>query len=118
LLGAIDLPEGSVSTSANDSNFLVADRRRYGHILDPHSLQPSTASESATIVSRDGTLADAMSKAAFILGPKDGIALIDSYPDMAGAIAYRKTDGSIAVSLSRRLIGRFHPAAERRSSRH
>jgi FAD:protein FMN transferase len=94
LLGAIDLAEGSVSTSANDSNFLVADGRRYGHILDPHTLKPSPASESATIVSLDGTLADAMSKAAFVLGPSRGIALIDATPDMAGVIAYRKADGS------------------------
>jgi thiamine biosynthesis lipoprotein len=116
LLGAIDVPEGSVSTSANDSNFLVASGHRYGHLLDPRSLKPSTASESATIVSRDGTLADAMSKAAFMLGPEQGIALIDSYPGMAGLIAYRKPDGSLGVALSRRLVGKFHPAADPRST--
>jgi len=112
LLGAIDVPDGSISTSANDSNFLVVNGTRYGHLLDPHSLKPSTAAESATIVSRDGTLADAMSKAAFVLGPQRGIALVDSYPEMAGAIAYRTTDGRIAVAVSRRLAGRFHPVAE------
>ena len=68
------------------------------------------------MLSGDGTLADAMSKAAFILGPREGIALIDSYPDMAGAIAYRKADGSIGVAVSRRLVGRFHPAPCRRLS--
>jgi len=115
LLGVVDVLDGSVSTSANDSNFLVAEGRRYGHLLDPRSLRPSTASESATIVSRDGTLADAMSKVAFLLGPKNGIALIDSYPDMAGAIAYRKPDGSIAVAISQRLVGKFHPAVDPRS---
>jgi FAD:protein FMN transferase len=116
LLGAIDMQEGSVSTSANDSNFLVAGGRRYGHLLNPHSLEPSTASEGATIVSLDGTLADAVSKAAFMLGPRQGVALIDSYPGMGGAIAYRKPDGSIGVALSHRLIGKFHPAAEPHSS--
>jgi thiamine biosynthesis lipoprotein len=109
LLGAIDVQEGSVSTSANDSNFLSVGGRRYGHLLDPHSLKPSTASESATIVSRDGTLADAMSKAAFVLGPRDGIALIDSMPEMAGIIAYRGPDGRVAVAVSRRLTAAFHP---------
>jgi thiamine biosynthesis lipoprotein len=109
LLGVIDVEEGSVSTSANDSNFLVVDGRRYGHLLDPHTLKPSTASESVTIVSRDGTLADAMSKAAFVLGPRDGLALIDSRPELAGIIAYKRDDGSIGVRVSRRLAGRFHP---------
>lgn len=113
LLGAIEVQDGSVSTSSNDSNFLVADGRRYGHLLDPRTLKPSAAAMSVTIVSRDGTLADAMSKAAFILGPRQGIALIDSYPEMAGAIAYRKSDGSMGLALSRRLVGRFHAAPGR-----
>jgi thiamine biosynthesis lipoprotein len=111
LLGVIDVTEGSVSTSADDANFLVAGGRKYGHLLDPHSLQPSTASVSATILSMDGTLGDAMSKAAFVLGPKDGLALIDAYPGMAGVIAYRQADGRIGVAVSQRLTGRFHPAA-------
>jgi len=117
LLGAIDLQEGSVSTSANDSNFLVADGQRFGHLLDPHSLEPSSASESVTIVSRDGTLADAMSKAAFMLGPRQGIALIDSYPALAGLIAYRRSDGHVGVVVSRRLAGSFHPAPTRMPQR-
>jgi FAD:protein FMN transferase len=111
LLGAIDVQEGSTSTSANDANFLTVDGRRYGHLLDPHSLKPSTASESATIVSRDGTLADALSKAAFVLGPRDGIALLDSFPEVAGLIASREPDGRVKIAVSKRLAGAFHPAA-------
>jgi thiamine biosynthesis lipoprotein len=113
LLGAIDVQEGSTSTSANDSNFLTVDGRRYGHLLDPHTLKPSTAAESVTIVSRDGTLADAMSKAAFVLGPRDGIALIDSMPTVSGLIAYRRPNGRVGVAVSSRLVGAFHPAASR-----
>jgi thiamine biosynthesis lipoprotein len=102
-----------VSTSADYANFLVAAGRTYGHLLDPRTLQPSTASLSATIISDDGTLADAMSKAAFLLGPADGIALIDATPGMAGVIAYRKPDGRVGVTVSRRLAGRFHPVEKR-----
>jgi thiamine biosynthesis lipoprotein len=109
LLGEVDVGEGAVSTSADSSNFLIAGDRRYGHILDPRSLQPSTAALSVTIVSTDATLGDAMSKAAFILGPKDGLALIESYPQMSGVIAYRKADGSTAVALSSRIRTHFHP---------
>jgi thiamine biosynthesis lipoprotein len=113
LLGEVDVREGAVSTSADSSNFLIAGDRRYGHILDPRSLQPSTAALSVTIVSTDATLGDAMSKAAFILGPKDGLALIESYPQMSGVIAYRKADGSTAVALSSRIRTHFHPVALR-----
>ena len=110
LLGVIDAQEGSVSTSANDANFLVSNGRKYGHILDPRTLQPSDASLSVTILSRDATLADAMSKAAFILGPKTGLALIDSFPGMSGLIAYRKSDGGVGIAISPRLTATFHPA--------
>jgi len=109
LLGEVDVREGAVSTSADSSNFLVAGDRRYGHILDPRSLQPSTAALSVTILSMDATLGDAMSKAAFILGPKDGLALIESYPQMSGVIAYRTADGSTAVALSSGVKTHFHP---------
>ncbi|MEO8257644.1 MAG: FAD:protein FMN transferase [Acidobacteriota bacterium] len=103
LLGVVEVHDGSVSTSADYANFLVASGRTYGHLLDPRTLQPSSASLSATIVSADGTLADAMSKAAFILGPKQGLALIDATPGMAGVIAYRNPDGTVAVAVSRRI---------------
>lgn len=111
LLGEVDVREGAVSTSADSSNFLIAGGRRYGHILDPRSLQPSSAALSVTIVSTDATLGDAMSKAAFILGPKDGLVLIESYPQMSGVIAYRKPDGSTGVALSSGIRTHFHPIA-------
>jgi FAD:protein FMN transferase len=110
VLGVIETGETSVSTSADSYNFLVAGGRQYGHILDPRTLEPSTASLSVTIVSRDGTLADAMSKAAFVLGPKAGLALVDSFPGMSAVIVYRKPDGSIGVAVSERLAGAYRPA--------
>jgi FAD:protein FMN transferase len=109
VMGVVETGEISVSTSADSYNFLVADGRRYGHILDPRTLQPSTESLSATVLSRDGTLADAMSKAAFILGPKAGLALVDSLPDMSAIIAYRKSDGSVGVAVSKALAGSYRP---------
>jgi thiamine biosynthesis lipoprotein len=109
VLGVVDTGEISVSTSSDSYNFLVANGRRYGHILDPRTLQPSTESLSATVLCRDGTLADAMSKAAFILGPKAGLALVDSLPDMSAVIAFRKSDGSVGVAVSRGLTGSYRP---------
>jgi len=107
LLGTLALPEGAVSTSATYGNYLIVDGHRYGHILDPHTLQPTDASLSVTIWSADGTLSDALSKAAFVLGPQHGLALIDSMPRTWGLIAYRGADGRVAVTMSAGLRGRF-----------
>lgn len=109
LIGVVEVKGGSVSTSANDANALVAQGRRYGHLLDPHTLQPSSASLSATILSEDGTLADAMSKAAFILGPQKGMALVEATPGMACVIAYRRSDHTIGVEVSHRAVWRPVP---------
>jgi thiamine biosynthesis lipoprotein len=111
VMGVVETGEISVSTSADSSNFLVANGRKYGHILDPRTLEPSSAALSVTILSRDGTLADAMSKAAFILGPKAGLALVDSFPGMSAVIAYRKSDGGVGVALSDRLAAVYRPTA-------
>jgi thiamine biosynthesis lipoprotein len=113
LIGTLDLQEGSVSTSAANANFLAAGGRRYGHILDPRTLQPSDAALSVTVWSRDGTLADAASTAAFVLGPEKGLAFLDSMPGMLGLIAYRAADGHVALAMSGALEPLFRRAAAR-----
>lgn len=109
VIGVVETTETSVSTSADSYNFLVAGGRRYGHILDPRTLRPAEQSLSATVLSRDGTLADAMSKAVFILGPKAGLALVDSFPDMSAIVAFRKANGSVGVAVSTRAAAVYHP---------
>jgi thiamine biosynthesis lipoprotein len=53
------------------------DYERGGHILDPRggSRQPRVA--SATVVAPNAMLADALATAAFVMGPEDGIALLE-----------------------------------------
>ena len=109
VIGVVETGEISVSTSAGYYNFLVANGRTYGHILDPRRLEPSTEALSVTTFSRDGTLADAMSKAAFVLGPKAGLALVDSFPGMSAVIAYRKADTTVGVAVSARLASAYRP---------
>jgi thiamine biosynthesis lipoprotein ApbE len=103
VLGVVETGEISVSTSADYSNFLTVNGRQYGHILDPHSLEPSTSALSVTIFSPDGTLGDAMSKAVFILGPEAGLALLDSFPNMSAVIVFRRADKTLGVNVSGRL---------------
>lgn len=108
LLGVVDTTETSVSTSGNYANFVEIAGRRVGHIIDPRTLQPSIASLSATVVSRDATLADALSKVAFVLGPSAGLAVVDSFPGAGAVIAYRLPDGGTGVRVSKSLARRFH----------
>jgi FAD:protein FMN transferase len=112
LLGTLELPEGSVSTSAENANFLVVAGKQYGHILDPRTLRPAESGAlSVTLYAEDATIADAVSTGAFVLGPQRGLALIDSFPGMMGLITFRKPDGGIGIALSERLRPLFHPVA-------
>ena len=84
-------------------------RRRRAHVRTPARSPHAPAVDG--VAERDHRLgrrylADAMSKAAFILGPQQGIALIDATPGMAGVIAYRKPDGSVGVAVSQRAAWR------------
>ena len=113
LLGVLETGETSISTSANYSTFVELNGRKYGHIIDPRTLRPSDASLSVTIVSRDGTMADALSKAVFILGHDAGLKLADSIAGMSAVIAYRRSDGRVGVARSKSLATAFHPADAR-----
>jgi thiamine biosynthesis lipoprotein len=53
------------------------DYERGDHILDARSGAPANAVASATVVAPTAMLADALATAAFVLGPAEGIALLD-----------------------------------------
>jgi thiamine biosynthesis lipoprotein len=107
LLGVLDLDGGAVSTSGGYHNFFVAEGKKYGHLLDPRSLRPAEAALSVTIVSSDATLADALSKPAFILGPVAGLKLVESFPGTFAIIASRKAGGGVDITMSAPLRARF-----------
>jgi FAD:protein FMN transferase len=53
------------------------DYQRGPHILDPRTGAPADSAASVTVVASNAMLADALSTAVFVLGPTEGIALLD-----------------------------------------
>jgi thiamine biosynthesis lipoprotein len=70
--------EGDVSvvTSGDYERYFVYEGQRYHHILNPKTGWPATASQSATVIAPNATLADAWSTALFVHG-KDGVPLLN-----------------------------------------
>lgn len=67
-------------------NFIVGDRR-YGHIIDSRDGYPvNNGCLAVSIIAPYCTLAGILSTAAFILGPQEGLDLIQSCPGAEGAI--------------------------------
>jgi len=70
----------------------MKDAKRYHHIIDPRTGWPATACRSVTIWAGDAFTADAVDDAVFILGPKEGLELVESLPEVGAVIGLPATD--------------------------
>ena len=94
--GTLKVANAAIATSGDYERFLIKDGTRYHHIMDPSTGFPANKCRGVTIVAKDSTLADALSTAVFVMGPDDGMKLIETLPDVDGLII--DADGKIAVS--------------------
>jgi FAD:protein FMN transferase len=101
---ALDLSNGTFSTSGDYERFFIRDGRRYHHILDPDLGAPARLCRSVTIVADKAVLADGLSTGAFILGPEKGMALIERLPDVEGVIVTADNRVLISSGLKNRLV--------------
>ena len=101
---ALDLSDGTFSTSGDYERFFMKDGRRYHHILDLRLGEPARGTRSVTIVTEHAVLADALAKGVFILGPDLGLALIERLPGVEGVIVTDKNEVRISKGLKNRLM--------------
>jgi thiamine biosynthesis lipoprotein len=77
VLAQLDMSDEAISTSGDYERFFFKDGVRYHHILDPKTLKPARRSQSVTIVAPDATTADALATGVFVMGPVQGLKLVD-----------------------------------------
>jgi thiamine biosynthesis lipoprotein len=75
------LDDEAVSTSGDYERFFIEDGVRYHHILNPSTGKSASEIRSVTVVGPDATMTDGLSTSVFVLGPQDGLALIETLPD-------------------------------------
>jgi thiamine biosynthesis lipoprotein len=71
-LARIHLYNQAIATAGNYEQFVAADGKRYGHILDPHTGWSAQGLASVTIVTSGAMMADAWDDALFVLGSEAG----------------------------------------------
>lgn len=77
----------AVATSGDYFRNFVKDGRRFGHILDVRTGRPvDNGVRAVSIVAPNCTVAGMLSTAAFVLGPDEGLKLIDSYFQAEGCL--------------------------------
>ena len=76
LLAVLDLNDKYISTSGDYERFVIREKKRYHHIIDPRTGKPSKGVISCTLIGKRGALIDPLSKAPFILGPEEGMKIV------------------------------------------
>ncbi|HWP79793.1 MAG TPA: FAD:protein FMN transferase [Candidatus Acidoferrum sp.] len=86
----------SVVSSGIYGRYYTVDGVQYHHIIDPATLMPSAYFAQVTIVCPDSGLADALSTAVFNMPLDEGLAYIESLPDVEALWVMK--DGTLAHS--------------------
>ena len=100
----VDLTDGTFSTSGDYARSFVKDGVRYHHLLDPATGQPARGCRSVTIVADSPLLADGLSTGVFILGPVEGMALIERLPQVEGVIVTAKNEVLVSSGLKDKFV--------------
>ena len=103
IIARMQIKDHAFSTAGDYERAFVLDGKRYHHIIDPATGYPATASREVTIFAPTAFLADALDDAVFILGPKKGMALVESFPDCSTVIV----DAKNQVWTSKALEGKL-----------
>lgn len=75
-LAVLDLSDKYISTSGDYERFVIKEKKRYHHIIDPRTGKPSKGVISATLIGNRGALIDPLAKVPFILGPEKGLEIV------------------------------------------
>ncbi len=98
----VNLHNRAFATSGDYRNFFVVDGIRYAHIIDPRTGYPiSNGVVSVTIIAGTCTFADGLATAIMVMGPAEGLDLINRLDAVEGLIIAEQMDGSLADFYSK-----------------
>ncbi len=96
----LQLPECAVATSGDYARFFTVEGQRFSHIVDPRTGRPVTDAPSVTVVAPDAVTADALATALSVIGPEEGIPLVESLPGVECYMMTRRPDDKIDRDMS------------------
>ncbi|GLU44046.1 FAD:protein FMN transferase [Allomuricauda sp. NBRC 101325] len=78
--------ESSVATSGNYEKFIILNKKKYSHIIDPRTGFPTTGISSVSIFANQAELCDALATAVFIMGKDVGLHMINQIDGVEAVI--------------------------------
>lgn len=86
ILDRIRLNGFSIATSGDYEQYFEENGVRYHHIIDPKDGYPAGGCQSVTIIAKTSAMADALATGIFVLGPENGMDLIESLDSVEALI--------------------------------
>ncbi len=84
----VAVKDAAVASSGDYLRNRLSGGRRIGHIIDPRTGYPvDNGCRAVSVIAPSCTLAGILATTAFVLGPRDGLPLIQSQPGAAGVIS-------------------------------
>ena len=103
VFATIEMGDGTFSTSGDYERFFLRNGRRYHHLLDPNVGEPARLTRSVTILSNSALLADALSTGVFVLGPEQGMALVERLPGVEAVMVTANNAVLVSIGLAGRI---------------
>lgn len=97
------LDKGAITTSGNYRRYYESNGKKISHLLNPrtgYSLQNELI--SVTVYAKDAMTADGYDNAIMAMGLKKGLAFVEKNKDLAAHFIYKKNDGTVADTISKR----------------
>lgn len=97
------LDKGAITTSGNYRRYYESNGKKISHLINPktgYSFQNELI--SVTVYAKDAITADGYDNAIMGMGLKKGLAFVDKNKSLAAHFIYRKNDGAVADTMSKR----------------
>ncbi|MCC7074537.1 MAG: FAD:protein FMN transferase [Deltaproteobacteria bacterium] len=79
---ALPVEDRVVTTTGDYEAFFFDGGVRYHNVIDPRTGQPATKCRSVSVIAKQALVAEALSRAVFVLGARDGVALVERLKDV------------------------------------
>jgi thiamine biosynthesis lipoprotein len=99
ILGIVEVEDKAIVTSGDYERYFFSEGKRYHHILNPKTGYPANECQSVTIVAKKATIADGLATGVFVLGPREGMDLVESLEEVEGVIVNKEGEMSVSSGL-------------------
>ena len=104
-LATFRVHDKAIATSGNYERYFDLEKEVH-HIINPETGYSATGSISVTIIAKSSTQTDALATAVFVMGPENGMRLVESLDDVEGFIVDANRIIHQSSGLSEYLSGR------------